>query len=484
MTIPLKPYPKMKPSGVQWLGEVPEHWEILPNRAVFQEVKDKGYPEEQMLSVTIKRGVIQQTELLNETSKKDSSNIDKSNYKLVQPGDIAYNKMRAWQGAFGISQYRGIVSPAYVIQRPKQPSDSEYFHYLFRTPIFAKESERWSYGITSDMWSLRPEHFKMIYVSHPPHEEQSAIVRYLSYMDKKIRKYIRNKQKLIKLLEEQKQAIIHQAVTGQIDVRTGKPYSAYKDSGVEWLGKVPEEWEVLRLGWVLKERKEKNNPIKTDEILSLSLSKGVIPYAEKTGGGNKAKSDLSAYMLAYPNDIVLNSMNVVVGSVGLSKYFGAVSPVYYVLYPRNEIEDVQFYDSIFQDPSFQKSLFGLGNGIMVIESKSTGKLNTIRMRIPMTRLNKVLIPKPPIGDQTKIIEFVNKEKEEFKTVLDRTAKDIDLLREYRTTLIAAVVTGKLDVREAAQSLPDISELDEPDVEEEVIEEEETVDAEIESNSED
>lgn len=102
----------------------------------------------------------------------------------------------------------------------------------------------------------------------------------------------------------------------------------------------------------------------------------------------------------------------------------------------------------------------------------------------MTRLNKVLIPKPPIGDQTKIIEFVNKEKEEFKTVLDRTAKDIDLLREYRTTLIAAVVTGKLDVREAAQSLPDISELDEPDVEEEVIEEEETVDAEIESNSED
>ena len=111
-----QPYPAYKPSGVEWLGEVPSHWEVSPNRALFTEVKDRGHPEEQMLSVTITRGVICQQELLADSSKKDASNQDKSAYKLVQPGDIAYNKMRAWQGAVGASDYQGIISPAYVVQ--------------------------------------------------------------------------------------------------------------------------------------------------------------------------------------------------------------------------------------------------------------------------------------------------------------------------------------------------------------------------------
>src|SRR5665648_367512 len=103
-----------------------------------------------------------------------------------------------------------------------------------------------------------------------------------------------------------------------------------KDSGIEWIGEIPDDWDIKSLKVILAERKENNNPIKTDFILSLTMDKGVIPYTEKEGGGNKAKEDLTAYKLAYPNDIVLNSMNVIVGSVGLSKYFGCVSPVYYL----------------------------------------------------------------------------------------------------------------------------------------------------------
>ena len=241
------PYPKMKDSGVPWLGEVPEHWDVLPNRVLFGEVKERDHPEEPMLSVTITKGVIRQRALLANSSKKDSSNQDKSAYKLVRLGDIAYNKMRAWQGAIGVSDYQGIVSPAYVVERPRKGTSSRYLHYLLRTPAFAKEAERWSYGITSDMWSLRPEHFKMIYGCLPPLHEQAAIVRFLDHADRRIRRYLRAKQQLITLLEEQKQAIIHQAVTGQIDVRTGKPYRAYKDSRVEWLGEVPETWDVVAL---------------------------------------------------------------------------------------------------------------------------------------------------------------------------------------------------------------------------------------------
>ena len=235
MNNPLKPYTACKPSGVSWLGNVPAHWDVLPNRAIFAEVAEQNCPGEQMLSVTITSGVIRQQELLEDTSKKDSSRLDRAAYQLVQSGDIAYNKMRAWQGAIGVSEYRGIVSPAYVVQRPLKGINSRYLHYLLRTPAFAKEAERWSYGITSDMWSLRPEHFKMIYACVPPLPEQTTIVRFLDHADRHIRRYIRAKQKLIALLEEQKQAIIHQAVTGQVDVRTGQPYSAYKPSGVEWL---------------------------------------------------------------------------------------------------------------------------------------------------------------------------------------------------------------------------------------------------------
>lgn len=158
----LKPYPVYKDSGVPWLGEVPEHWEVLPNRALFTEVNERNHPDEQMLSVTITNGVIPQQALLADSSKKDSSNQDKSSYKLARPGDIVYNKMRAWQGAVGVSNYYGIVSPAYVVQRPRNGADARFLHYLLRTLAFAIEAERWSYGITSDMWSLRPEHFKLI----------------------------------------------------------------------------------------------------------------------------------------------------------------------------------------------------------------------------------------------------------------------------------------------------------------------------------
>src|SRR5665811_243429 len=144
MNTVLKHYPAMKESGVPWLGEVPEYWGVKPNRALFEEVKDQGHPDEPMLSVTISRGVISQDDLLADTSKKDSSNLDKTKYKLVQPGDIAYNKMRAWQGAVGSSKLRGIISPAYIVQRPRSGVQAEYMHYLMRTPAFAKEAERLS----------------------------------------------------------------------------------------------------------------------------------------------------------------------------------------------------------------------------------------------------------------------------------------------------------------------------------------------------
>lgn len=216
-----------------------------------------------------------------------------------------------------------------------------------------------------------------------------------------------------------------------------------KDSGVEWIGEIPSDWKILRLKNVLKERNEKNSPIKTNEILSLTIEKGVIPYKEKKSGGNKAKEDLSNYKLAYPNDIVLNSMNVIVGAVGISKYYGCVSPVYYVLYSDDVEQNIRFYNYLFQSSAFQKSLIGLGNGIMMKQS-STGKLNTIRLRIPLDRLKNVYLPVPPVSVQQKIVNFLDEKVSHIDTIIEKNKQSIEELKKYKQSLIAETVTKGLD----------------------------------------
>ena len=219
MTGGLGYYPAMKDSGVEGLGQVLAHWEVLPNRAIFTEVNERNHSQEQMLSVTITDGVIRQRTLLEDSSKKDASRLDRSDHKLVQPGDIVYNKMRAWQGAIGVSKYRGIVSPAYVVQQPQDRVISSYLHYLMRTSAFATEAERWSYGITSDMWSLRPEHFKMIYLCIPPIPGQTAIAAYLDKTTADIDAATARARRQVELLKEYCTCLIADVVTGKLDVR-------------------------------------------------------------------------------------------------------------------------------------------------------------------------------------------------------------------------------------------------------------------------
>lgn len=218
-----------------------------------------------------------------------------------------------------------------------------------------------------------------------------------------------------------------------------------KDSEIEWLGVIPKNWDIRQLKRVLIDRKENNSPIKTNNILSLTMEKGVIPYSAKGTGGNKAKEDLSLYKLVYPNDIVLNSMNVVVGSVGLSKYFGCASPAYYMLYKRNEEDSIEYFNNIFQSKLFQDSLIGLGNGILVKKSETSGKLNTIRMRIPMDKLNIVKIPVPNNIEQNKIAKFLDEKTAQFDSIISKKEALIEKLEEAKKSLISEVVTGKVKV---------------------------------------
>ncbi|WP_072689909.1 restriction endonuclease subunit S [Acinetobacter baumannii] len=223
-----------------------------------------------------------------------------------------------------------------------------------------------------------------------------------------------------------------------------KQYPSYKNTCVEWLGDVPEHWESNRLKKYLIERNEKNSPIKTDNLLSVTMYQGVIPVSEKQGnGGNKPKENLENYKISYPNDIVLNSMNVIVGSVGLNKYTGLISPAYYALYNRNKNNNIKFFSYIFHNPFFQKGLFGLGNGIMYKESED-GKLNTIRLKIPMEKLNQVVLPCPSISEQNQIVSFLDTETDRIDNLISKQEKLIELLERQRMSIISHAVTKGLD----------------------------------------
>ena len=456
MIADLKPYPAMKDSGVEWMGQVPTHWAVLPNRAFFDEVKERDHPEEPMLSVTITKGVIRQRELLADSLKKDNSNQDKSAYKLVRPGDIAYNKMRAWQGAVGVSDYHGIVSPAYVVERPREGTSSRYLHYLLRTPAFAKEAERWSYGITSDMWSLRPEHFKMIYGCLPPLPEQAAIVRYLDHVDRRIRRYIRAKQKLIKLLEEQKQTIIHRAVMRGLD-----PNVRLKPSGVEWLGDVPEHWRVTRLKDVaavqtgltlgknyrgsvtesypyLRVANVQNGRLDLDHVKQLD-----VPPAEAQSATLQARDVL----MTEGGDIDKLGR----GCVWRGEIAGCLHQNH-VFAVRCQQKDVL--------PEFLVCLMASQHGRNYFQLTAKQTTNLASTNSSTLRAFPILFP--PVGEQKELLRAVSERTADIDRAAEHAEREINLLREYRTRLIADVVTGKLDVRAAADGLPEVDSLADDD----------------------
>ena len=216
-----------------------------------------------------------------------------------------------------------------------------------------------------------------------------------------------------------------------------------KDTKIKWLSEIPDSWQLKKIKYVLQEIIEKNNPVRTTYILSLTAKQGVIPYDEKEGGGNKPKEDVSAYRLAYPGDIVMNSMNILSGSVGLSQYFGCVSPVYYMLRPKEKDDDVRYYNYIFQTTLFQRSLFGLGNGILIKES-GNGKLNTIRMRIPMDKFGGLYIPIAPKDKQKKISDFLDAKCGEIDILIKNIQEEIDVLEDYKKSVISEGVTRGLD----------------------------------------
>ena len=219
----LNPQGPLKPSGVEWLGDMPEHWEATRLANVFHEVSEAGSDELPILSVSIHHGVSDEEMSEEDMDRKVTRSDDRTKYKRVQAGDLAYNMMRAWQGGFGAVTVEGMISPAYVVARPKRPIETPFFEKLLRTPKAIEQMRRHSQGVTDFRLRLYWDEFKNIQVVLPPIEEQRAILSTIATMEKEFDALTAEAQRAIDLLQERRTALISAAVTGQIDVRRPAP---------------------------------------------------------------------------------------------------------------------------------------------------------------------------------------------------------------------------------------------------------------------
>lgn len=411
----LKPYSAYKESGLTWLREIPVGWEVRRNGRLFAQRNETGHENLPILEVSLRRGV-----KVRNFADSDRKQVmaDPKKYKRAAKGDLAYNMMRMWQGAMGVSPVDGLVSPAYVVARPLSGVETRYYTYLFRTDACLTEVDKISRGIVKDRNRLYWEDFKRIPSLFPPPEEQTAIVRFLDDADRRIRRAVLVKKRLIALINEQKQVIVYKAVTQGLD-----PDAQLKPSGVEWLGDVPEHWGMRRLKTLCH--------MKSGEgITALSINEeGDYPVY----GGN----GIRGYTSEYTHDgvfVLIGRQGALCGNVRTAqgKFWASEHAV---------------VASLCRDHNL--AWFAAILGAMNLNQYS---IAAAQPGLSVERILNLSLPVPPQQEQELIAEYIAMATVEMTTAIEHTLHEIELLLEFRARLVSDVVTGKLDVREAAAKL--------------------------------
>ena len=441
---------EMKDRGVEWIGEIPEDWNVGKTLYALSmpitdgphetpELFDEGIPFISAEAVSCGNGHIDFEHIRGFISQEFYEECCKK--YIPQINDIYMIKSGATTGKVAKVETQKLFtiwSPLAVFRVEPQRCYYEYLYYFIQSDAYQKQIEnKWTYGTQQNIGMRTLE---KLMICFPSITQQKLIADYLDSKCSKIDEIIEKQQAIIEKLKEYKISIITEVVTKGLDYEVD-----YKESGTEWLGKIPSHWQYLSFKNVLKERNEKNFPVKTAERLSLSIDKGVTLYSEKTTNLDRFKDDVSQYKLAHEGDFVLNSMNMIVGAVGISHYFGCVSPAYYTYYDNEEDHiTAKYCDYLFHSKTVKKVLHSLGKGIMSID-RGDDRINTCRLKVSRTDLRALKIPVPPICEQREIVKYLqSKENLIDKTIADRN-KAIDKFQEYKKSFIYEVVTGKKEV---------------------------------------
>lgn len=427
MAMNLLPYWAYKPVSYDYANELPSDWQLLPNIAIFEERIERGFENEELLSVTIGRGIIRQSEL----ERKDSSTLDKSKYLLVHPGDLVYS-MRFRQGASGSSIFKGIVSPACTVLKPKKNMvyNPRFFHYMFRTGFYKNYAERYAYGIADGQMPLRYTDFKRMYSIVPPFEVQNKIVAYLDKKNGEIERYIRNKERLVELLLLQKEQIIKKNVTNGTNLS-----ALLTKTEIDWIASIPQHWDIKPFGMVFLESKIKND-FKGDYPV-LSLSYGQIVYKNHDSNFGLVPQNYDSYQIVSPDSIVFRFTDLQNDHkslrVGLVKEKGIITSAYLCVQKKERISlSMEYAYMLLHSYDIDKVFYQYGGGV--------------RQSIGFTDIRKIPILIPPLPEQTEIVSQIKKQTLIIDEHIFKSRKEIDLIKEYQETLITEVTSGKSSIQ--------------------------------------
>ena len=446
------PYPSYKYSGIPWLGDVPEHWEVRRLRTVAEmrvSNVDKHTREDEFpvrlcnyLDVYKNDNITQAMPFMRATATWEE--IER--FRLEQDDVLITKDSEAWDDigvpALVTETADDLLSGYHLaLLRPFEEVLGAYLARTLQSKAVGYQFHVRANGVTR--YGLTRTGIQSVQIPLPPLPEQRAIVRYLDHVDRRIRRYISAKRKLIAFLEEEKQAVVNQAVTRGLD-----PNVRLKPSGVEWLGDVPGHWEVRRAKFFYREADERS-ATGAEELMSVSHITGVTPR-KKTVTMFLAESNIG-YKLCRPGDIVINTMWAYMAALGIARQNGLVSPSYGVYRPLNlECLNHDYIDSLLRTEAYRTNYL----------IRSTG-ITSSRLRLYPESFLDIPLLCPPSTQQASIVEHLERATAAANSGIDRVRRQIELLQEYRTRLIADVVTGKLDVREAAAQLPDEDDVQDP-----------------------
>ena len=429
--IDLKPYPEYKESGLPWLGKVPKHWSFRRIKTLLHETDCRSIDGlGTLLSLTRVRGLIPHQQMTN----KMHSAKTLVGYKRYRAGQVVMNRMQAWSGMFGAGSIDGLVSPDYAVFDVLGGNAFKIVLERLKTPDLVAQFALESKGIGSGFNRLYTDRFGAISISLPPLDEQGTIVHFLDWVSGRLERAIRAKRKVIALLNEQKQTIVHRAVTRGLN-----PSIPLKPSGIPWLGEVPQHWKLLRSKYAFREIDVRSATGK-ETHLSMSQKLGLIPSSQIKEKRLVSESYKGA-KLCEKNDLVLNRLKAHLGVFALALEPGLVSPDYTVLRPVRELE-TRFFEAVYRTPACRSELRQRAKGIV----QGFWRLYT-------DDFYDIRVPVPPVDEQKRIMTQLDIDLSELNIAISRLEREIELLREYRIRLLADVVTGKLDVREVASILP-------------------------------
>ena len=443
MIAALKPYAEYKESGSKWLGAVPAKWEVRNLRTLISKRAERDRADLPLLSVAREKGVF----VRSLTDADENHNVipeDLSNYKVARAGNLVINKMKAWQGSMGIAPCDGIVSPAYYVF-DFRIANHAFGQRLLRSKPYVAHFGQASDGVRVGQWDLSVPGMRQIPVLVPPPAEQAAIVRFLDWTNGRLERAIRAKRKVIALLNEQKQAIIHRAVTRGLD-----PSVPLKPSGIPWLGDIPQHWEL----WRISRFARVGNGSTPSRGKPAYWSGGIYPWLNSSQV-NRSFIDSSDQFVTQAALRECHLPKVQAGSVlvaitgqgktrGMSAMLGMEATInQHIAYitPRVPVASPEYIHLALSAAYLQLRALSEDSG-------------STKGAITCEDLKRFKLAIPPGPEQDQLFKHVQTETRGLATAISRLEREIELLREYRTRLVADVVTGKLDVREAAVRLPD------------------------------